>query len=58
MNVLVVDDDREIVESICIFLSGEGYKPLKAYDGMEALDILSENEVQNSSRKIYKNALE
>ena len=45
MNVLVVDDDREIVESICIFLSGEGYKPLKAYDGMEALDILSENEV-------------
>ncbi|MBO5361303.1 MAG: response regulator transcription factor [Clostridia bacterium] len=45
MNVLVVDDDKEIVESICIFLSGEGYKALKAYDGMEALDILSENEV-------------
>ncbi len=45
MNVLVVDDDKEIVESICIFLSGEGYKPLKAYDGIEALDILSENEV-------------
>ena len=45
MNVLVVDDDKESVESICIFLSGEGYKALKAYDGMEALDILSENEV-------------
>ncbi len=45
MKILVVDDDREIVESICIFLSGEGYKPLKAYDGMEALEILSENEV-------------
>ena len=45
MNVLVVDDDREIVDSICIFLSGEGYKALKAYDGVEALDILSENEV-------------
>lgn len=45
MNVLVVDDDREIVESICIFLSGEGYKPLKAYDGIEALEVLSENEV-------------
>jgi DNA-binding response OmpR family regulator len=45
MNVLVVDDDKEIVESISIFLSGEGYKPLKAYDGMEALDILSENQV-------------
>ena len=45
MNVLVVDDDREIVDSIGIFLSGEGYKVLKAYDGIEALDILSENEV-------------
>ena len=31
MNVLVVDDDREIVDSISIFLSGEGYKALKAY---------------------------
>ena len=45
MNILVVDDDREIVDSIGIFLSGEGYKVLKAYDGIEALDMLSENEV-------------
>ncbi len=45
MNVLVVDDDREIVDSISIFLSGEGYMALKAYDGIEALDVLSENEV-------------
>lgn len=45
MNILVVDDDKEIVDSIGIFLSGEGYKVLKAYDGIEALDILSENEV-------------
>ena len=45
MNVLVVDDDREIVESIGIFLSAEGYKVLKAYDGIEALDVLGENQV-------------
>ena len=45
MNVLVVDDDREIVDSISIFLAGEGYKAIKAYDGIEALDALSENEV-------------
>ena len=45
MNVLVVDDDREIVDSISIFLSGEGYRAIKAYDGIEALDALSENEV-------------
>lgn len=45
MNILVVDDDREIVESISIFLSAEGYQALKAYDGIEALDILGENQV-------------
>ena len=45
MNILVVDDDREIVESITIFLSGENYNVLKAYDGIEALDVLSENEI-------------
>ena len=45
MNILVVDDDREIVDGIGIFLSGEGYKVLKAYDGIEALDVLSENEI-------------
>ena len=45
MNILVVDDDREIVDSISIFLSGESYNVLKAYDGIEALDILSENNV-------------
>lgn len=45
MNILIVDDDREIVESIAIFLSGEGYSIYKAYDGIEALEILSEKEV-------------
>lgn len=45
MNILVVDDDREIVDSISIFLSGEGYQSIKAYDGIEALEALSENEV-------------
>ncbi|MBE7035704.1 MAG: response regulator transcription factor, partial [Ruminococcaceae bacterium] len=45
MKILVVDDDREIVDSISIFLSGEGYKVLKAYDGIEALDILSQTQV-------------
>lgn len=45
MNILVVDDDREIVESIAIFLSADNYTVLKAYDGIEALDVLSENEI-------------
>jgi len=45
MNILVVDDDKEIVDSIGIFLSGENYHVLKAYDGIMALETLAENEV-------------
>ena len=36
--ILVVDDDREIVKAIAILLEKEGYRVLKAYNGMEALD--------------------
>lgn len=43
-NILVVDDDKEIVNAIEIYLSKEGYKILKAYDGMEALKIVEKNE--------------
>ncbi len=45
MNILVVDDDKEIVDSISIFLSGEGYSVFKAYNGIDALDLLSEREI-------------
>ena len=44
-NVLVCDDDREIVEAIEIYLSQEGYKVLKAYDGEEALKVLDREKV-------------
>ncbi len=40
LTVLVVDDDREIVESIAIFLQADGYMVRKAYNGLEALDIV------------------
>lgn len=40
LTVLVVDDDREIVESIAIFLEADGYLVRKAYNGLEALDIV------------------
>ena len=45
MNILVVDDDREIVNSIGIFLKGEGYRVYKAYDGFQALECLAEQEI-------------
>ena len=44
-NILVVDDDKEVVESIEIFLRNEGYNVYKAYNGVEALDILVNKEV-------------
>ena len=44
-NILVVDDDKDIVESIEIYLRNEGYKVFKAYDGLEALDILTNEEI-------------
>ena len=39
------DDDKEIVEAIEIYLSQEGYKVLKAYDGEEALKLLDKHKV-------------
>lgn len=44
-TVLVADDDREIVESISIFLKSEGYDVEKAYTGVEALDALMSKEI-------------
>ena len=44
-TILVCDDDREIVEAIDIYLTQEGYQVLKAYDGIEALEMLKNNEV-------------
>ena len=42
-NVLVVDDDREIVRAIEIYLKKEGYNILRAYDGKQALKIIKKN---------------
>lgn len=44
-NILVCDDDKEIVEAIEIYLQQEGFHILKAYDGVQALEMLKNNEV-------------
>ena len=46
MNILVCDDDKEIVEAIEIYLSQEGYHVLKAYDGIQALQIMEKEDIQ------------
>ena len=44
--VLVVDDDREIVQAIALLLEKEGYRVLRAYNGLEALELACERSVQ------------
>lgn len=45
LNILVCDDDKEIVDAIEIYLVQEGYNVLKAYDGVQAMEILQEQDV-------------
>ncbi|HIU75167.1 MAG TPA: response regulator transcription factor [Candidatus Pelethocola excrementipullorum] len=45
MNILVCDDEREIVDAIEIYLSQEGYHILKAYDGIQAVEMLEKGEI-------------
>lgn len=44
-NILVVDDDKEIVKAIEIYLGKENYQIFKAYDGEQALKQIKENEI-------------
>ena len=40
MNILVCDDDKEIAGAIEIYLRNEGYTVFKAFDGLEALNVV------------------
>ena len=44
-TVLVVDDDKEIVDAIEIYLKNEGIGVIKAYDGIQAIQALMEKEI-------------
>ncbi|MDM5188122.1 response regulator transcription factor [Bacillus sp. DX4.1] len=45
-SILIVDDDTDIVQLIEAYLKQEGYQVIKAYNGVEALQLLSTNDVQ------------
>jgi len=38
MNILIVDDDRNICEILRLYLQKEGYTPIVAYNGQEAIE--------------------
>lgn len=44
-NILVVDDDKEIVKAIGIYLGKEDYNIIKAYDGEQALEQIKKNNI-------------
>ena len=44
-TILIVDDNKEIVYSLGKLLEFEGYSILKAYDGMEALEVLEKESI-------------
>ena len=44
-NILVVDDEKEIVNAIEIYLNKEGYNIIKAYNGNQALKEIEKQEV-------------
>ena len=44
-RILVVDDEKEIVELEEVYLKEAGYEVIKAYNGKEALKCLEKQEI-------------
>ncbi len=44
-RILVVDDDREIALALEKLLTREGYEVVKAYDGLQALEAVTVNQI-------------
>ena len=40
INILIVDDEKDIVQALKIYLSSEQYNTFEAYTGRQALEIL------------------
>ena len=45
MRILVVDDDRDFAESMGDIIELEGHQPILAYNGIEALEIFKQNNI-------------
>ena len=43
MRILIVDDDKDIVELLSIYVKNEGYEVEKAYNGKEAITKINTN---------------
>ena len=44
-NILIVEDEKEIAVAIEIYLTNQGYKVFKAYNGLEGLEVLEKENI-------------
>jgi DNA-binding response OmpR family regulator len=44
-TILICDDDRDIVSALDIYLTSEGYRTVRAYNGKEALLAVAQNDI-------------
>ena len=44
-NILVCDDDKDIVEAVSIYLETSGYNVIKAYNGIEAVEAVKNEDI-------------
>lgn len=44
-NILICDDERDIVSALKIYLTNDDYELFEAYNGIEALKIIEENDI-------------
>lgn len=44
-NILICDDEKDIVSALKIYLRAEGYNTVEAYNGLEALEAVKQNDI-------------
>ena len=45
MNILVVDDEKEIADLVELYLKNENYDVFKSYNSKDALDIIKNEKI-------------
>jgi DNA-binding NarL/FixJ family response regulator len=44
-GILIVDDDKQVLKSLKMWLKNEGFKPMTASNGNEAVDVIKDNAI-------------
>ena len=44
-KILIVDDEKEIVDLLEVYLSNDGYSVYKCYNGLEAMKCIKQSQI-------------